>query len=199
MRRLALVFGAVFVALMIWFSAPILIYGAVVPVLGPVLPRPTGVPKEAAASYEWKAHGMGWTWERTLPHGCARWFAANEYAWVSLTQSTDGCDGSGNSVSYLSFAEAITFDAHIPEPPTGEPCAFSKSPSDMADYRRIAAEGLAAATTSAERLVLQYVDNRLATFDGRPLKPEQHGGCSDLRPEERIRPAQHTDPWEAAK
>lgn len=174
------------------------IYGAMVPMLGPVLPRPKGVPREALASYDWKASGMGWTWQRTLPHGCARWFAANEYATVSLTQATNGCGGAGNSVSYLTFEEEITFDAHVAEDPYGGPCSFAKDPSDMADYRHMVAEGSAAATTHAERLVLRYIDDRLATFDGRALEPEQGGGCSDIRPEERIRPPQHTDPWEAA-
>ena len=197
MKRLALILMAGFVALLLWLLAPILIYGWLVPLIGPVLPRPDGVPRDAAASYEWKASGMQWTWRRTLPHGCADWFATDSYAQVELTEAK-GCGVTGKSVSYRSFGEPVTFDAYVPEAPYRTPCPFSKTPADMQVYRRLVAEAGAKATTHAERLMLRYVDARLAAFDGRALEPAQFGGCDDLKIEERSRPPQHVDPWEAA-
>lgn len=182
------------VGLSLPITGPFFIFPAVVPTLAPVLPRPKHVPKDAPATYEWKASGMHWRWRRVLPHGSAKWSATDSYARVSLSLDT-------NALSYLTFEDAVVFDRGTPiegrVPPVmgGEPCSFSVSGAEIASFRRLVSEALAHAETKGETAVLNRISHRLAVADGEALTSYSNGqGCSDLKIEDYRRPPTRFDP-----
>lgn len=173
---------------------PFFIFPAVVPTLAPVLPRPKHVPKDAAATYEWKASGMHWRWGRVFPHGSVKWSATDSYASVSLSLGR-------NALTYLTFEDAVVFDRGNPIagrlPPSigGEPCSFSVSVAEVSNFRRLVSEALAHAETKGEAAVLSRINNRLAVTDGEALTSYSNGqGCSDLKEEDYRRPPSRFDP-----
>jgi len=182
------------VGISIPITGPFFIFPAVVPTLAPMLPRPEYVPKDAAATYEWKASGMRWSWRRVLPHGSAKWSATDSYVRVSLSLDR-------NALTYLTFEDAVVFDRGNPTegrlPPGigGAPCSFSVSGAEVSNFRQLVSEALAQAQTKGETAVLSRIGNRLAVTDGEALTSYSNGqGCSDLKSEDYRRPRTRFDP-----
>src|SRR5688572_12065567 len=109
-------------ALIVALVGPFTFYDDLVPILGPVLPRPSGVPSQASASYHWKGSGMYWKWRRPLPHGCAEWGASKSYAIVDLVRGGKGCGRAGRRLRHESFHEGIVFDPGRAKWWGGKPC-----------------------------------------------------------------------------
>ncbi|HKC02325.1 MAG TPA: hypothetical protein VKC17_03365 [Sphingomicrobium sp.] len=167
----------------------------VVPVLGPILPRPDGVPNQASATHDFK-EGIVWRWRRTLRHGCASWMAMDRLATVTLARSQQGCTGEGSSLNYASFAEEVVFDWGRGDWSGGSPCPFTVSSSEIAAYLRLVREARNAADTDAERAMLMQIEQRLAKADGDKLTTDHTGGCNDLKIADYSGPLRpHLDVW----
>lgn len=200
MKRTALILGAVIAtALVVWVLGPFTFYASVVPVLGPVLPRPEGVPRQAKASYDFKS-GMNWTWTRNLAHSCAAWSGNERWAHVTLLVGSR-CDGSrrsglrdGRGLSHLSFEDHLEFQGYWPWSAelhskllvfdekgmikTVLPCPYTLTAEQIEGMRTVAAEAYARAETDGERRVLARVRQRLAALSGVGLATGQFG-CTD--------------------
>ena len=151
----------------------------IVPVLGPILFRPDGVPDHASATFNSKEGSIVWRWGRTLSHGCAKWRAMGSWATVTLARSHQGCTGKGSSLKYTSFAEEVVFDWGRGDWSGGNPCPFSVPSQEIAAYLRLAGEARDAANTDPERAMLMQIEQRLAKVDGDKLRTDHSGGCSD--------------------
>jgi len=166
-----------------------------VPVLGPVLPRPDGVPKQAAAAYSFK-DGIFWRWRRAMSHGCANWMAMDLWATVTLARGQEHCDGKGRSLHYASFDAHVVFDRGGDAWTGGRPCPFTVPSSEIAEYLRLAREARYAADTHKERAILKQVEQRLTTANGTKLTTDHTGGCNDLQPADYGAPPKpHRDVW----
>lgn len=182
---------------------PFTFYDELVPVLGPVLPRPAGVPGHASASYHWKGPGMLWTWRRPLRLGCAEWQAGKSYAVVDLMRGEKGCGSAGRRLRHMSFDEAIVFDPDRLERLGGKPCPFALSAAEIAAFAQLASEAMRAAETEAEKAVLLVVRERLAKANGSELTTDHSGGCNDMKvadygPLTGPPPPPYVDVWEQA-
>jgi len=167
----------------------------VVPVLGPVLPRPNGVPKQAAASYEFKV-GMVWSWRHVTPGGCATWTATQRWAAVTFYRDRQTCGGKRNSLAYVSYDEHVVFDWGRGTWSGGEPCPFTVPPEEIAAYAGLVDEALKAAVTDKERALLAHIELRLTNLDGEALTTDHTGGCNDLKAEDyKAPPRRHQDKW----
>ena len=195
MRRTASLIGAAIVlAAAALLVGPFTYYADVVPLLGPVLPRPPGVPRDAVAEYNWKASGLRWNWKRPLPHGCAAWDATDRYAYLQLVLNEAGCGAAGRSLAHSSSSEAIVFDGGGVGW-GGRPCYYKITDGEIAAFRRLTAEAVQASTTEAERGVLRHVDMRLKAADGGALTTDAGGGCNDLTPADYKSPSLRVDTW----
>ena len=169
-----------FIGLITPVIGPFTFYAAVVPTLGPILPRPVDVPKYASASYNWKGAGMGWSWKRSLPHGCADLQSTESYMIVYLTTGRDDCKLTGEVLSKASFDDHIVFGrgrSWI----GGQPCPYAVPRSNIAAYQRLVGEARFAAETEGEKAILRQVSQRLASVDGSVLTTDHTGGCNDLK------------------
>lgn len=217
MKRAGLVLGAILIAApIVWLVGPFTFYASVVPILGPVLPRPPGVPTSAAASYDWKGSGMYWTWTRSFQHGCAAWMASDDYASVQLLVGSR-CEGKrqtgylrGRGLTHLSFEPHLTFRGYWPWSDADHtaqivfdekgmissvrPCPYSLSEDQIAAMRLVADEAQAEAQTDAEKRVLKHVTERLSTLKGDRLASGQ-AGCTDFGPADRGSGRQRPDAW----
>lgn len=92
---------------------PIFVYGWLVPVISPLLPKPAGVPSHANAEYHWKGFGLAWEWEDQVTDGCASWLAADSFGGPVRTlyiyDEPDGCGANSISMSRLSFLDHTTY------------------------------------------------------------------------------------------
>jgi hypothetical protein len=167
----------------------------VVPVLGPILPRPNGVPKHASATYDFK-EGIVWRWHQTLRHGCAQWMAIDRWAAVTLVRGDEDCTGAGRTLNYASYAEEVIFDWGRGDWSGGGPCPFTVPASEIAAYLKLASEARNAGKTDAERAVLRQIEQRLGKANGDKLTKDLTGGCNDLVRAESGAPSQrHVDAW----
>lgn len=195
MRAVAITLVAIVLAgFVLLFLGPFFIYPSVVPTLAPVLPRPDHVPKDATATYEWKASGMHWAWRRVLPHGSAKWSATDTYAHVTLALE-------GNAIRYFTSSDYVVFDTGTAilgrSSPImgGEPCPIRVSGVELALFRQLASEALVQAETKGERAILRRIADRLAAADGDALTSNTNGdGCADLTLDEWKRPRTRFDP-----
>lgn len=195
MRRAASLIGAVIILVVgALLVGPFTYFADLAPLLGPVLPRPQGVPRDAAAEYHWKASGMRWSWRRPLPHGCAGWEATDRYATVKFVLSEGGCGATGRPLAYTSFSEEIIFDGGGGGW-GGRPCDFAITDGEIATFRDLVAEAVQASTTGAERRMLKHVDARLQPVDGGALTTDAGGGCNDLSLADYKRPSRRIDTW----
>lgn len=172
---------AVAAALIIFLVGPFTFYGDLVPVLGPVLPRPSGVPDHASASYHWKGSGMHWTWHRPLRHGCVKWNATKRYAVVDLMLGDEGCTSASRRLQHMSFSEKIVFDPGRAKWWGGKPCPYVVSVTEIAAFAGLASEAASAAETRAEKAVLFAIEERLSKANGSTLTTDHSGGCNDLK------------------
>lgn len=175
-----IVIGLIVATILLTPIVGFLLADKVVPLLGPMLPRPNGVPDEASASYDFK-EGIVWRWRRTVHNGCAKWMAMDSWTTVALAQSDEGCNGKGGSLNYASFGDEVVFDWGRGDWAGGSPCPFTVPASEIAAYIRVAREARNAASTDAERAMLVKIEQRLAKTDGNKLTTDSTGGCNDLK------------------
>lgn len=172
----------------------------IVPVVGPILPRHGGVPRDASANYDFK-EGVFWTWHRRLRFGCAKWMASDRYASVRLIHDAMGCTESRRTVDYDSFAEEIVFSAGRGESSNGTwlggaPCPYAVSAQEIHAFAELAREAHSVAKTKAEKAILRQVQDRLANVDGNELTTDHPGGCNDLKVADYSAPPRpHMDVW----
>ncbi len=188
--------------LIIPLVGPFTFYGVLVPILGPILPRPAGVPNHASASYHWKGPGMLWKWRRPLPHGCVEWGASKSYAVVDLVRG-EGCASGGRRLRHMSFKEEIVFDPSRAKWWGGKPCPYSVPAPEIVAFAQLATEATSAAETEAEKAVLLAIQERLSKANGSELTTDHSGGCNDLKvadyaPLTGPPPPRHIDVWEQA-
>jgi hypothetical protein len=179
--------------------------------------RPTGIPDEANARWSLKGDWT-WTWERTLPSGCAAWMAKDRWAAVQLIVESR-CEGDrnegrldGRGASYFSVEDHLVFIGYWPWTQEDHfnlivfdnegmisdvlPCPHVLPPEQIGDLQLVAQEALAEATTDAERRMLVRVAERLAATNGAELASGQ-SGCTDLPPDRHETPLERQDPWTA--
>lgn len=166
-----------------------------VPVLGPVLPRPDGVPREASAAFDFK-EGIFWRWRRTAPHGCAAWMAMDRWATVTLARGQEGCADKSISLHYASFDDHVVFDWGRGTWSGGKPCPFTVPPGELAAYLKLTREARNAANTDKERAMLSHVEQRLTAANGSKLTTDHTGGCNDFQQADYAAPPKrHRDVW----
>lgn len=170
-------------ALLIPIIGPFTFYDAVVPILGPVLPKREGVPKTASASYSWKGFGLFWRWDQALPAGCAKWGAADghDYYDVRLVTGQEGCESSGQPLQHASHSDHIVF-GEGGDWMGGERCPFTISSEQIAAFERLLHQAKAIATPDIELRALRQIEARLGSVNGEALTTDHTGGCNDLDP-----------------
>lgn len=169
-------------ALLTPIIGPFTFYEAVVPIVGPVLPRPDGVPNAASASYSWKGFGLFWKWDQALPNGCAKWGAADgqDYYDVRLVTGLEGCDSVGLPLQHASHSDHIVF-GEGGDWVGGEPCAFTVSREQIAAFERLLHQAKEVATPDIELRALRRIELRLGSVNGSALTTDHTGGCNDLK------------------
>lgn len=169
-------------ALLTPIIGPFTFYADVVPVLGPILPRPDGVPRHADAAYSFKGFGMDWRWEQRFDGGCARWFAADfmdePYRSVTLFDGKNGCVEDRKIVS-RTMSQDFNVLSGQHELSGEEPCPFTVDESALARYARKAADLRLVTVGAIERQMLLDVETRLSQTDGNGLITYVGGGCRD--------------------
>lgn len=190
-------------------------YDKIVPVLGPVLPRPQGVPSDAAATYDFK-EGMGWTWMRPVDRGCLSWMAVERWASVQLFveepcgRLNERAYSPGTGLTYFSVEDYLVFRGYWPWSADifhklivfdrrGNwvhtlPCPYSLTREQIERLRGMAAASVANVSTHAEKRVVLRIAQRLAKLDGKSLSTSQVG-CTDLQNSQDFRG--QVDPWKA--
>lgn len=194
-RSKRLVTGLVTLAVLLTGVAGLLFADKVIPVLGPVLPRPDGVPRQAAAAYDFK-EGIVWRWRTATPQGCVRWMAMERWAVATFARGDEACTSKGRSLHYESFGGHLVFDWGRGKWSGGNPCPFSVAPAEIAAYLELVRDARKAAGTDKERAMLTHVERRLTNVDGEMLTTDHSGGCNDLREADYKGPARpHRDLW----
>ncbi len=164
---------------------PFTFYHAVVPVLGPILPRHHGVPQHASAHFSVIGSGLIWSWEQTLPSGCAKWDTSDDmvfYYNVKLTTGANGCLSSGLSISYgLGEDHIVIYDGKKGRRQGGgKPCPFTISDAQMAVLNQLLQQAKIASQSEVELRALRSMERRLANIDGEALTTDDSSGCNDL-------------------
>ena len=170
-------------ALLTPIIGPFTFYEAVVPILGRVLPKPDGVPNAASASYNWKGFGLFWSWDQTLPSGCAKWGAAadQDYYNVRLVTGQKGCDSASLLLSHASHSDHIVF-GEGGDWVGGELCPFTISTEQIEAFERLVHQAKEIATPEIEVRALRRIELRLERVNGEALTTNHTGGCNDLDP-----------------
>ncbi|WOE75922.1 hypothetical protein [Alterisphingorhabdus coralli] len=93
---------------------PLFVYGWLVPIISPVIPKPDDVPARAKAEYHWKGFGLTWYWEDRVSGGCARWWAAESYGGepvrgLSVFEGGASCEDGKATIYRLSFLDHAAF------------------------------------------------------------------------------------------
>lgn len=157
---------------------PILVYPWLVPVVGPVLPKPKGVPSRAKAEYQWKGFGLVWAWEDRITSGCASWWAAESFNEpVRVLHVFDGgqdCKNGEPSISRLSFLEYTTFGTVGNSWPYGE-CPFDLSDGTVSRYLVQVEELRDANAGELEANMLQEMRSEIQQIDRLGLRAQQYG------------------------
>jgi hypothetical protein len=170
------------VVLLIPIIGPFTFYDKVVPILGPILPKPDGVPDTADASFNWKGAGLFWFWQKRYESGCTSWSVADNgfYNFVRLLPGSRNCSDDERGVDHYSFSEEINFQgAH--DLSGGEPCPFAVTDAYIESVRKLVAEAQTNNTSKIEAAALQRVVQRVKKVDGAALVTRDRNGCSDLK------------------
>ena len=157
---------------------PIFVYGWLVPIVDPLIPKPKDVPSRADASYQWKGFGLVWTWEDYVPAGCARWWAAEGFngpvRGLDLYQGDRDCDGGSRTMSRLSFVDTTTYGTGANEWPYEE-CPFTLDEETIAQYRTQIDALREANSGTLETQMLEAMRTELAAIDGKNMVAQQYG------------------------
>jgi hypothetical protein len=163
---------------------PIFVYGWLVPIIGPVIPRPDEVPFRAHAEYHWKGFGLIWYWEDRVSGGCARWFAAESLdepvRGLDVFEGGKTCDEGERTISRLSFVDHSTFGTGKNEWPY-EDCPFNLSDASLSRYLTQIEEMRDATSGSIEMRMLEEMRNEIMQIDQLGLLAQQYGCRVDQR------------------
>lgn len=180
--KIILITAVATIAALVPVFGPFTFYHAVVPFLGPVLPKHDGVPSYASATYNWKGAGLIWNWEQALPNGCAKWDATNgqiAYYGLTLISGANGCDSSGLILSYISYSDHIVIGKGR-DRGGGKPCPFKVSDEQIALFNSLLQQAKRRATPEIEMRALHAIERRLENLNGKTLTTDHTGGCNDL-------------------
>jgi len=113
---------------------PIGVYGWLVPIISPIIPKPDDVPSRAKAEYHWKGFGLVWVWEYRVAGGCAEWWAADgvdgPVRGLTVFEGEENCTGGARAMYRLSFLDHTTFGDGENEWPY-EKCPFDLSEASI--------------------------------------------------------------------
>ncbi|MCR2835205.1 hypothetical protein [Parerythrobacter lacustris] len=157
---------------------PILVYGWLVPLISPVIPKPDGVPSRANAEYHWKGFGLVWYWEDRVSGGCARWFASEFFdepvRGIDVFEGGKNCDEGELTMSRLSFSDQTTLGTIENEWPY-EKCPFSLSDASIRRYITQIEEVREATSGRIEAKMLMEMRDEIMQIDRLGLSAEQYG------------------------
>jgi hypothetical protein len=168
------------VAIILTPIGPIFIYGWLVPIISPVIPKPDSVPPRASAEYHWKGFGLIWYWEEPVTGGCARWWAAKDsdelVLGLEVFEGGGRCKDGERTMNRLSFQDHTTFGSGE-NPSDSRKCSFKLSAAMISRYRE-QVDGLI--STNSRKIamdMLQSTRAELHRIDRVGLQAEQYG-CS---------------------
>jgi hypothetical protein len=177
--------GCVVLALLFFVAAlaitpigPIFIYGWLVPIIDPVIPKPEDVPSRAKAEFHWKGFGLIWNWEDTLTNGCASWWAAEgpsgPVRGLGVFEGGKSCEDGERVMYRLSFEDNTTFGTGENKWPY-EKCPFNLS--DASVSRNLAHIEELRSTNSAtiQRRMLEQMHSEIKSIDLMGLRAQQYG------------------------
>ncbi|QZH76017.1 MAG: hypothetical protein JY451_05455 [Erythrobacter sp.] len=157
---------------------PVLVYGWLVPIIDPLIPKPEGVPAHAEAEYQWKGFGLVWIWEDSVEAGCARWMAAEGYGGpvrtISVFAGNNDCDVGLKTMGRMSFMDTSTYGSEPNDWPYQE-CPFTLSEETIRLYRSQIQELSDINRGELETNLLAAMRSELDQIDGMNLRAQQFG------------------------
>jgi hypothetical protein len=156
---------------------PIFVYGWLVPIISPVIPKPDGVPSRATAQFNWKGAGLIWSWEDRVTGGCARWTAANVLGpirWLDVFGGNQGCDAGVTMMSRSSRDDVTNYGSEPNEWPYKE-CPFTLSTATNRKYQKQVRDLLEVNSGEIEIEMLKAMLSELERLDGQGLRAQQYG------------------------
>lgn len=157
---------------------PIYVYGWLVPIISPVIPKPESVPSRAEAQYHWKGFGLVWHWEDRLTDGCARWFAAEgpsgAVRGLNVFEGSESCDGGEMTISRLSFVNHSTFGNVANDWPYEE-CPFDLSSASIGKHLAQIDSLKAANSGEMETWMLNEMQLEIEQVERVGLRAQQYG------------------------
>lgn len=161
---------------------PIFVYGWLVPVIAPVIPKPEGVPPSATAAYHWKGFGLVWSWDEPVKGGCARWWAAEDHyddVVVGLTvfEGAGPCENGERAMSRISFEDRTTFWSGQNQSSDSRKCSFEFNGVMIGRYSEQIDDLIA---TSKGRIAMDMLQATRSELDrvGRVGLQAEQDGCS---------------------
>jgi hypothetical protein len=157
---------------------PLFVYGWLVPIISPLIPKPEDVPSRANAEYHWKGFGLIWYWEDPVSGGCARWFATESgkrpVRGLHVFEGGKTCEEGEQTMSRLSFLDHMTFGTSNNESPYEE-CPFRPSVATLGRYLIQIEELKNANSGTIERKMLGEMRDEIAQIDRVGLRAQQYG------------------------
>lgn len=157
---------------------PLFVYGWLVPIISPLIPKPEDVPSRANAEYHWKGFGLIWYWEDPVSGGCARWFATESgkrpVRGLDVFEGGKTCEEGERTMSRLSFLEHMTFGSVENEWPYEE-CPFQPSVATLSRYLLQIEELNKANSGIIERKMLDEMHDEITQVDRVGLRAQQYG------------------------
>ena len=157
---------------------PIGIYGWLVPIISPVIPKPEGVPSRAKAEYHWKGFGMIWYWEDRITGGCAQRWAADgpsgPVRGLSIFEGGEKCDEGKRALYRFSFLDHTTFGSVENRWPYEE-CPFNLSASSVDRLQLQIEELIGSSSGEIETQMLAQTRQEIGQIERLGLHAEQHG------------------------
>lgn len=157
------------------------VYGWLVPVIGPVIPKPEGVPSRASAAYHWKGFGLVWSWDEPVKGGCAQWWAAEDHNDVVLGltvfEGAAPCEDGERAMNRYSFEDHTTFGSGENPSSDSRECSFDLNGATIGRYRKQIDDLIATSSSKIAMDMLQSTRSELDQIDRVGLQAEQYG-CS---------------------
>ena len=157
---------------------PLFVYGWLVPIISPVIPKPDEVPARSKAEYHWKGFGLGWHWDDHVTGACARWYAAeSDDELVVVLHVFEGgktCDDGDRIMSRLSFEDHMTFGNQSNEWPYEE-CPFGLDEGSVSRYLKVIEEIRDVTSGRIGRAMLEEMRRELMLIARSGLRAEQYG------------------------
>ena len=157
---------------------PIGIYGWLVPIISPIIPKPDEVPSRARAQYEWKGFGLVWYWEDRVTGGCAQLWAADGYGGpvrsVSIYEGENDCEEGELALYRLSFLDRTTFGSVENQWPYDE-CPFALNKSSVNRLKVQIKELINSSSGKIETKMLEETQQEINQIERLGLRAQQYG------------------------